>query len=63
MRLCSPVAGVNNDSSRAFARLAKYLSSVWAAGRDLGYDALQVVSVVEQSSFWVQRDSAQLWLR
>ena len=36
---CSPVFGVDNDSSRVFTTVAEDLSSVGAVGRDLGYDA------------------------
>ena len=47
LRLCSPVAGVDNYCSRMFACVVEYLSSVCAASRDLRYDALDFVGVVE----------------
>jgi len=45
-----------------FSTVAEYLSSVQAVRRDLGYDALDFISVVKQFSFSVQRQAHQLWL-
>jgi len=43
-----------------FSTVAEYLSSVQAVRRDLGYDALDFISVVKQFSFSVQRQAHQL---
>jgi len=62
LRLCSPKVWVDNDGSRFWVTIAEYYSLFRAAGRDLRYDALDVVGVVEQLLFNVQRQTKQLRL-
>ena len=45
-----------------FATIAVYHSFVWSTCRDLSYDALYTVSVVQQSPSSVQSQAKQLWI-